>query len=217
MLINEIHDFINDLLMKEQGGYQPHPTIDTALYRASMWKFRKLLPLYETNEQVETALAPFKSELSFATDINGLYTIPGGSNFQRLNGMGISFTDSTGAHTRGVSFVSDDEWEDAKNSQLRKPTITNPVVLRKGVGGFEFSHAAVYAGKVRFLRTPVAPKYNFTKTGRVVTYNPTGSVNLEWDEKEQNEVIIKSLEFLGLNLGEDRLIQVGEALSNASV
>lgn len=214
MTIQEIHTFINDLLMKELGSYETPIQIDTALDRSQMKVFNRFLPLYDTSEEAQNALAPFKKTLSFSTGVDGKYTIDPSENFMRVNSWGTVFTDVTGSKTREIDFKHDDEWDRAKSSQLRKPTTSRPIAVRNGLGSIELFPAAVYAGTVRILRRPVKPEYQFDQTGRVITY--IGAVELEWADNFQNEIILGSLTFLGLNLGDDRLIQIVEALKNAA-
>lgn len=217
MRIDAIHIFINDLLMKELGGYESPSQIDTALERANMSVFKKYLPFYATSQEAKDALSPFLKSVTFTTGTDGKYTIPSNQNYERLTSIGIAFTDTQGARTRKVRLLPEDAWEDAKISQVRKPTITKPIGLITGLGSFElFPTGVAYGGTVRFLITPATPKYAYTESGRDFNYDDTNSVQLEWSQTYQNEVILKAIEFLGLNLGEDRLVEVGEALINAN-
>jgi hypothetical protein len=218
MRIDSIHDFLNDLLQKEQKGYKSHPELDKYLDRAQMWMFNSYQQAYAVNQEAQDALSPFKKSIDFGTDINGNYAIPSSENYQNMTGAGIAINIvGVGVKRAKIKFVTEDEYDDRMRSQIRKPSLTEPIGLFTGLGKIHIEPAAVYAGTVRFLRRPVAPKYDFDQSGRAITYKDSTSVQLEWGERYQNKIILKALEFAGLSLSEDRLIEIGEALQKANV
>lgn len=218
MRIDSIHNFFNDLLAKEQKGYKSHPEIDNYLDRAQMWLYNVYEQLYATSQEAQDALSPFKKFKDFATDGNGDYAIPSNENYQNMIGSGIVINVvGVGVKRSKIKFVSEDEYDDRMRSQIRKPTLTEPIGIFTGLGKIHIEPAGVFAGTVRFFRRPVAPKYDFDQAGRVITYKDDTSTQLEWAERYQNKIILKALEFAGVSLSEDRLVEIGEALTKANV
>jgi hypothetical protein len=216
MTIDEIHNFINDLLDKEQGGYQSHEEIDTAIDRGSMWLYNVFENRYAISQEAQDALSPFKKQLPFTTAGDGSYSLPASENYQTLLGLGVVLMENSQPVPRRVKLLKEDELYDRLRSQLRKPTASEPVGITVNLGGWKLYPARVYAGYVNFLRRPAAPKYAYTKNGRVASYDAANSVQLEWAERFHNKIVLQALEFLGISLSADRLIEIGETLKNAN-
>lgn len=213
MTIVQIHEFLRDLISKEQKGYFTPTQIDTALDRGQMRVFKNYLPLYAYNTEAQDALSPFKRVLTYSTDVAGAYNVAPEETFQALIGMGIQYSDGGVIRTEGIHFPGEDALSNRLNSQLRKPTQQKPIGEVVGIGKFLLYPAAVYAGTIRFIRRPKAPYYSFVQVGRSVTYQDGSSVQLEWGERYQDEVILAALTYLGINLSDDKTIQISEALS----
>lgn len=216
MRIDTIHDFIRELLDKEQKGWRTPAQIDTALHHGQIRVMNHYLPQYAISQEAMDALSPFKRNLAYGTDAAGYYKVDPSENYQRLTGMGIQYTENSIPRSEPVKVMTEDKWHTRKNSQLRKPSLTKPIALLSGLGEFQFYPAGVYAGTIQFIRMPKAPKYAYTvdpQNARKLVYDNVNSVQLEWAEIYQDRVILAALEFLGINLGDDRAIQVAEALA----
>ena len=69
------------------------------------------------------------------------------------------------------------------------------------------------AGEIYYLRRPAVPKFDYTLTGRTVTYLPDTSVQLEWNESELSEIMIRAIEYLGINVDDATIVQYANAKS----
>ena len=216
MTLQEIHSFIDKLIDKEIGEVSPADK-DVALDRASMWQFNEYKKDYGTTAEATEALDPFYVSLSYATDGSGLYTVPGGQNFLHLLGMDVSVTEAGhGVRIWPVEILKANKTS-RLNSQLLAPSATEPVAEKTGPTSFKMYPAQLHAGTIRFLRRPAKPVYGYTRTGRQITYNSGTSTQLEWTEPYINKVIARALFFLGVNLDNNVLQQLGVTMPKANI
>lgn len=61
-----------------------------------------------------------------------------------------------------------------------------------------------------YLRRPVVPNWAFTTVNNRPVYNPAASTNIEFPNEVFNEILVKMLSYIGINLREQQLIQYGE-------
>ena len=134
MHIGDIHDFMDLITAKERGGFNTPAEKDDALDSASMAVFNGYKDIYATSIEAKEALSPFRSKYTFTTDGAGLVAVPGGQNMVHLLGAEVLVTDTeaaaagyTSPRSFPVTFPNEDELPDAKNSQINKPTATNPI------------------------------------------------------------------------------------------
>jgi hypothetical protein len=101
-------------------------------------------------------------------------------------------------------------------SQIDPLTEEFPIgeVVSKGV--FQLYPATGYTGKVTYLRRPNKPNAVYTVNGRVITINEPASTQIEWLENWQNAVLIKALSSIGINLGEQDIMQYSELKSQSN-
>ncbi len=101
------------------------------------------------------------------------------------------------------------EWVNAVNSQLRPATLSSPIA-RDTNDGFNLFPYATQNGIFTYLRRPATPVLGFTQVGRVVTYNPNTSTQLEWTDSYINDLIARALKYLGLNMSDAELSQFAQ-------
>jgi hypothetical protein len=219
MNISEIHEFIRLIFKKERGGFNTSAQIDQALHRASLSTFSKYKPIYSLSVEAKEALSPFRGKYPFTTNSAGEIAIPSNQNMVHLLSMMVSVSDSNAAtygfnQTRKwkVSFPTEDEIPDRLNSQNRRPTSTQPIADIFGINSYKLYPEQVHTGEIMFLKQPVAPVFAYTQTGRSIVYNSAGSTQLEWQEPYLNDVIFSAIRYLGLNLGDDKLVQYATEL-----
>lgn len=203
---------------KEQIGYFTPGEKDKFLDRASLWQFNDYRKTYAENIEAYEALAPFKDELDYTTSSQGVYTVAGNRNYVQLRAMDVSVVDPDyGARRFDVDFPKEDELAERKKSQLIPPSATAPIGEEIAAGSFRLYPAQVHAGTLRFFRRPAVPVFGFTQSGRVITYDSGTSTQLEWTEPYVNGVIFKAIQFMGINLDNKMLQEVGMLLPQADV
>lgn len=209
MTIKEIHDFILLVLDKEVSGWNTPEEIDQALDRSSMSIFRTMLKGYAMNQEYQDALSPFKTPHVFTNTSSsaGVITLP--DNYVHLLSISAMVFDNEQETNRQipVEIVNADELAERLGSQLKKVTSNKPIAHFIGKGKLQLFPSKEAVGQVWYLRRPNKPKYNYTQTGRAVTYTEQGSIQLEWGEVETNAVIYQALQLLGVNLSDEQMVQ----------
>lgn len=213
MTIDIVHSWINFITNKAQGSYFSPQEIDDALDRAQMKYFNEQYAQYALAQKIQDSLSPFKAIYTFLTSDSpaGLVTAP--STYQYLLGGHIIIVDGAHNRYRSLKVLSEDELGYRLDSQLRPVSLTRPVATIAGPREIQLYPKQPMAGELFYLRRPLAPVFAFTQAGRVITYDDSTSVQLEWAESELSEIIIRALEFLGVSIGDQGLLQYSDAKS----
>jgi hypothetical protein len=221
MNLQETYDFLNFWINKYTGAWYTIPELEMVIDRGQMSLFNDLQIQYATSQRVKDGLAPFRSTALFtpATSTSGLITISSLSNdpYVSLLDLRIEFTDASGRNNFvSVKMYNEDEISFRLMSQIDPLTEEFPIgeVVSKGV--FQLYPATGYTGKVTYLRRPNKPNTVYTVNGRVITINEPASTQIEWLENWQNAVLIKALSSIGINLGEQDIMQYSELKSQSN-
>jgi hypothetical protein len=148
-----------------------------------------------------------KYQYTNATSANGIVTLP--SDYLRFLSVWYTGYDNATQRTKlkGIEVVNDDELAERLESQLIPVSATTPVAQWIGQGKIQLWPKTASVGEVWYLKKPNKPVFGYTRTQRVITYDPATSVQLEWDEANINKVIFKTLSLLGVNLSDDKLME----------
>tara|TARA_R100000664_G_C2749112_1_gene136506 strand:- start:258 stop:1031 length:774 start_codon:yes stop_codon:yes gene_type:complete len=113
-------------------------------------------------------------------------------------------------HTVTVRPVDDSELSYLLQSSIVRPDEKNPV-LTFYQEGVQYHPKNLGAVDFVYLRRPIKPEWSFNlnSNGRP-EYDPVSSVDLEWPEQVFNEIAVRILSFVGVNLREGELTQYSE-------
>jgi len=205
MNLEESYTFLNFWLNKTFGYYYSPEELDLIVDRGSLKLFSTLYPQYATSQRIKDALSPFRETYTFGypDSLNGLVTIPSDRNFLHTLDISISYYISAHSVTKqvAINLPNEDERADRLNSQVDPVTATSPIGEMVGFGSVQLYPQVQYTGKYTFLRRPAKPYFAYTLiSGRVITYDPANSVQLEWAEDWQNQVLINALDSVGINI-----------------
>jgi hypothetical protein len=206
MDLKDVHDWLDFVTSKEKTGYFSYQEKDRALDRAQMFYFDLFRSRYALNQQDQDSLSPFKItyQLTYAKTPGGLITFP--QNYQSLLGMYAQNMIDNKIKVSPIEIINDDELADRLNNQLRPVTITDPIGQWYGRGQIQLWPQVPNSGVAYYLRRPEAPNFVYTLNGRTVIYDDINSTQLEWDEPCTNKIMMKALEYLGINLDNEKMI-----------
>lgn len=226
MNINDIHNFLLLLANKDQTSWLTPAEIDAYIHLAQLDEFNKWAPLYGKDETATKACDPFKTKfvINGSTSPGGLITLPGydQSNeddpivFMHLTGSTIVSFDNTinpqtgqavGTRYWPLEFVNDDELADRLNSQLKPVTTATPIAQTVGQGEIQLWPQQPNAGWLMYLAVPIAPVAFYSQSGRVLTYQPGQSTQLQWNQAFVPSIIARTCKYIGVNMDDDKLIQ----------
>tara|TARA_R110000787_G_scaffold284584_2_gene398488 strand:+ start:15187 stop:15957 length:771 start_codon:yes stop_codon:yes gene_type:complete len=109
----------------------------------------------------------------------------------------------------GVKPVDDGEINNLLSSSIVAPTLDYPI-LAFFEDGIQYYPKALGAAELTYLHRPTSPLWSFTTVNDRPVYNPGASIDLEWSEQVFNEISIRILSFVGVNLREAELSQYSE-------
>src|SRR6266700_3366134 len=213
MNLNEAYNFLNFLLNKAQGVWYAPSELDLVVDRAQMSLFNDYYTEFGASQRLNDSLAPFKRQFTFTqiTSPGGLVTMP--ADYQHLLSLYTIILNSvTGLpQNRPVPILNEDEKVARDNSQIYPPSLTDPYGILVQNWNVQLFPAVPQAGNVYYLTRPDAPFFAYTVvSGRVIIYDPVNSVQLAWADKDIVSILIKSLNFLVINLSEQDILQWSE-------
>lgn len=209
MRIDKTRDLILMLADKHQTAVPTPEELDALLHQAQLFVFREYFKVYEETQVIHTALNPFRMSSGFTTT-NNEYHFP--ADLEYVTGIVAHISSPNSANRRAVKVYKEDELGDALASSVRPVSIDWPIAVITG-GKLRFYPDGTHAGSIFWLRTPIEPKFNYTQSGRQVMYNQVGSVDLEWADAYVADVVLKTLELLGISLN-SREIQAASKTFN---
>lgn len=221
MNLQETFDFLNFWINKYTGAWYTIPELDMVIDRGQMSLFNDLQLQYATSQRIKDALAPFRDTVNFApsTSQNGLIDVNNLSKgiYISLLDLRINFTDASNRQNYvSVKMYNEDELSFRLMSQIDPVETTFPVGEVVSDGVFQLYPQTGYTGKVTFLRRPTKLNTVYSTSGRTIEINERNSVQLEWIENWQNAVLIKALSSIGINIGEQDILQYSELKSQSN-
>jgi hypothetical protein len=221
MNLQETYDFLNFWINKYTGAWYTIPELEMVVDRGQMSLFNDFQLQYATSQRVKDALSPFRVTTSFtpATSANGLIELVNLSadTYVSLLDLRVEFTDASGRQNYvSIKMYNEDELSFRLMSQIDPLTEEFPIGEVVSGGVFQLYPATGYTGRVTFLKRPSKINTVYSVNGRVITIDENASTQLEWLENYQNAVLIKALSSIGINLGEQDIMQYAELKSQSN-
>lgn len=220
MTLLEAYDFLNFWINKNQGSFYSLEQLDLLVDRGQMSYYSDLQPKYGLSDRINTSLSPFIAQYTYTNGTSplGVVTLPSAPDplefIDFIDVIPVIMDGTNTVRLRPLPFPNDDERVYLANSQIRPLSTTNPFGEWIGKGKIQLWPKVPQAGVVKYFRRPVKPFFAYSLvSGRVIVYNPNDSVQLEWLERDQNAVLIKSLESISINISEQDIQQFAELKS----
>jgi hypothetical protein len=225
MDINDVHNIVLFYLNKDQNIYLSHEEIDDVLDRAQMVLFNQYhtnpkLPaqtqaaLYGESQRVDDALSPFKELYTFAPvdTPGGVITMAPNLNYQHLISLYTTLYNSTLGRNvySGVQVLNEEELIERLESQVIPVSSGDPIAIMNKQNKIQLFPPTGATGGVYYFRRPLKPIFSYTQSGRVITYDPNTSVDLEWKDMDVNNVISIALSYFGLNMSAADVVQFAQ-------
>jgi len=194
--INNLYDLFVYIVRKERSVFVTIPQFNQNLLAGQFDAIQEYFLQYMGTNQLHDALRPFRVYQQFTSDAAGIVTFQ--SDY--LHKIGSSFT-VTGSQVNEITFVQESELPFALRSQLRPVSNTYPIAVDTSTG-FSIYPQQTQIGFYWYIKNPPAPVLAVTQIGRVVTYDAANSVQLLFNEIYWNNVLAKSLRYVGINMQE---------------
>jgi hypothetical protein len=232
-LLNELYEFTQDVAKKQQRGYMNFKQFTSYINQAQNDHFVDCFGNPNTYQQgrakavvnaTETtinrdALRKFIKSVIGTPDAEGKYILPVDyRHFRAANSIQPKYQDTCEDLPRGVVRMAEiKELEDfEKGSAMR--SVEYPITYEYPNLVFGDGFLIVYPhdlGKIEFIyyRNPLPAKLAYTVVENKQVYDAANTVELEWGEDEQRQIMKKVWSYLGMNLADPELVQFSEIKS----
>ena len=213
MNINDVFNILNFWIGKEKGAYYTVNELTDLVDIGQMAYYSDIKPRYATSQLIKEILSPFKRKYNFtpANTISGYIVIPSNVDYLDLLDVQIEYQISNRTIYVDVDMVNEDQRSYLLNSQIDPVTITSPIGEMDIPRFIRLYPTAGYTGTATYFKRPVKPVFGYSLvSGRVIVYNAATSTQLEWRETEIQQVILKSLKSIGINLSDNDVQQFAQ-------
>lgn len=193
----------------QSGNTVPVSKLNMLAHRAQMHVFEKDFQTFLQTGIVSEYLSFFlKNQTVTVPPTTGYLTYP--SDFEHIASLRAYYVRPDGESTEiPVEEVKNESWGAISTSQLQKPTKRFPK-FSEFSDGIRFLPRDIGSVMMDYFKTPREPVWGFTVASGRYVYDPTTSVNFEWDEFSLNNVASVYLSYNGVNLKDGQLIEFAE-------
>ena len=188
---------------------------------------------YNQTQKVSDDLRQFITRVTLPIDNTGLMSYP--TDYLHFSSASSSYVDvefdrgttsedcpdcnkdtSTGtvssdviSKTVSIRPVDDSELSNLLSSSIVQPSLGFPV-LTFYQEGIQYHPISINTVDFVYLRKPIKPEWAYTLVDNRPVYDSVNSIDLEWPVQVLNEIAIRVLSFIGINLRENDLAQYSE-------
>ena len=229
--INDLYKFVQFISNKEQSGYVKPSEFNMAVDRAQMQLFMERYnnpaeyqpgrPIprvsYQQTQKISDDLRPFIKK-SVKTLASGKLLWSTLNDYIHISSLRVNYnsTNNCGETTtkkKGVKVVDDAELSTYLDSSLLKPTDRYPIAAIYN-GYLQLYPETINKLEITYLSRPQRPSdgefWKYSISNDLPVYNSSASTNLAWSDELFNEIAIRVLSFIGINLREVTLSQYAE-------
>lgn len=218
-IINTINFIIGDK-RPEMGLLTPN-RFSTMLHMASLKHFKRKLGLpeeyqvgmplprqaFDLTQKITEDLKRFKLVDDNFLFTNGVAVYP--AEYYYPSSMAAVIHYELGSIKKKVRFVTDQRWDEMNGNYVDIPNEEYPIANFQS-DTIKIAPATIKQVIFTYLRLPLKPVYAVMMKGNVSVYDPEVSLQLEWDEINQIDIIMILLADLGLPLMRGDVIQIAD-------
>lgn len=201
--IKDAHDFIRSIIKKNKAGFVSPGDIDIAINRGvSDWMSAVIYRYKKTGK--------FDYDHLFVK--KKTYTVSSSTGTQAINAT--DYVEALTVYMKGTDQVvregtvySWDEFLEIQNSAILAPDQYYPAatifVSEANTQSIQFLPVPVsgsYEYTLMYMRKPAKAVYAYTTDNGNITYNPTGSVDIDIDDRYFSDIATRALMYLGISI-----------------
>lgn len=206
--INEAHQFIRGIIKKNKSGFVSPTDIDRYLNRA-------------VNDWISSTIFNYKKTKKFDYDHlltkKATFSVTSSTSIQDLpadyiEGLTV-YVQNNGVDKEGTLY-NWDEFLEVTNSTILAPELDYcaATIYLDSAGDAKIQFAPVpttgtYVYTLIYVRKPIDAVFNYTTSNGNITYNPTGSVDLDISDRFIGDIYARTLLYLGITLENPVMIQ----------
>jgi len=186
--ISTIHNDVRSQLKKYNSAFVSPGDIDIAVNKAQYDILDRIVAEYESGRNKSSSEQDLLKLHSFSGDASER-TLP--TDIYKLST--VFFGDREG------DLLDDKHFNDRLNSVIIPPSTDRCIatVYNDGAAKIRILPTGT-THKLKYWKVPVTAVYNFTQTDGVITYNPTGSVDISMPISEYTRLLARTLVYLGI-------------------
>lgn len=223
--IKDAHDFIRSIIKKNKGGFVSPGDVDIAINRGvSDWMNATLIK-YQGTGRFDFDHLLVKKKIFTVSSSTSVQSIAQDDYVQSLT---IYLKDGT--KIKEGKIFNWDRFLEAKNSLILPPSLNDPIAtvfvseetvssVLTNVPKIEFAPVptagTTYEYTLVYMRRPKKGVYAYDTSSGNFTYNPTGSVDIDIDERYFSDITTRALMYLGISL-KDADVASAEAMRDAN-
>ena len=215
MTVDEIKRFFDYLGNKVQSGAVQVSAFNLAMQRANMELFNKVYEEFEKTQELTDDIQPFLKPLKTLVPSDGIFTYP--SDYVHISSIRAYYVDANNIGTPvPIREIKNAEWGDVQQSQMAPPTLRFPAMTQYDTY-MEFLPRKSFFIQFDYISQPIPPLWAYTIVNNRAVYDATNSVQLQFSDANQNEIVMMMGSFLGMNIRENDLIQYSEMKEKSGV
>jgi hypothetical protein len=209
--IKDAHDFIRSIIKKNKGGFVSPADVDIAINRGVSDWMNAALYKYQRTGKFDYDHLLVKKKIFTVSSSTSIQSI---SQDDYVQGLTIYIKDGSNSPKEGTIY----DWDrflEIKNSSILAPNTIYPAAtvfiqeetissVLTNVPKIEFAPVpaagTTYEYTLVYMRRPKKGVYAYTTSGGNFTYNPTGSVDIDIDERYFSDITTRALMYLGISL-----------------
>lgn len=215
---------VTDLLGKDQnGGYATPYNFNQNLIWANLRLTDKYVDIFEKTRVVSNNVRPFLKTLGTPEDPKVVLDSFGRADFPEDYYYLISASYSKYANNCGgavetpipIEIVDSAVWNTRLGNTLNGPSLKYPILKYttiKDISGdyeaaIQIAPKAIRRIAIEYIRRPADPIFGYTTVDGNVVYDPTTSVNPEWPESAEDELVEMIVRYYGRPLHDEFAIK----------
>tara|TARA_R110002020_G_scaffold54322_2_gene151594 strand:- start:125 stop:847 length:723 start_codon:yes stop_codon:yes gene_type:complete len=229
--INELYKFVQFVSNKEQSGYVKPSEFNLAVDRAQMQLFMERYnnpaeyqpgrPVprvaYQQTQKVSDDLRPFIKKVYQPLLNGGKFLWSNLPDYMHLSSLRAQYykVDNTNGESElrssGVRILDDSELSSYLDSSILQPTPEYPIAAIYN-GYLQVYPTNITGIDVTYLSRPIKANWAFTvnATTGMPDYDDATSTDLNWSDELFNEIGVRILSFIGVNLKDNTITQYSE-------
>jgi hypothetical protein len=203
ILIKDAHDFIRSIIKKNKGGFVSPGDIDIAINRGVSDWMSAVIYKYKRTGKFDYDHLFVKKKAYTVTSSTGTQAISATDYTEALT----VYMKGTDQVVREGTIYSWDEFLEIQNSSILAPEPNFPVATiflsESNVPTIQFAPVPVsgsYEYTLMYMRKPTKAVYNYTTSNGNITYNATGSIDIDIDDRYFSDIATRALMYLGISL-----------------
>jgi hypothetical protein len=216
--IDSLYKSVQHFANKEQRGFISPSQFNDFVNRAVMESFMQKSQVFQSTQKISDDLRPFIKRVPLDVNSEGQVLYP--EDYVHLSSIKYVKVTQVGKQTikKPIELfpLDDNELGYRLNSRIVEPTKDYPVMVYYD-GFIQVYPIDLQRVEITYLRKPVEAVWAFTIVNGRPAYDAANSVDVEFPFEVYNELMVKILSYVGINLREAALVQYAETKNQQGI